>query len=367
MKKINVNLKSRSYPIIVGPLNNGIKKEIRSVLPFAPTKIFLVSSPRVAKAGHVKRVEKVLNGLAPLSTCLISDGELQKNINTLLKLYQQSFQSQLDRRSLVVVVGGGVLTDLVGLFAATFMRGISYISIPTTLLAMVDAAIGGKTAIDLPQGKNLLGIFWQPSLVWNDPSFLGTLPVREWKTGMAEVSKYGIIRDVHFFKWLEDRVRINPNPLRWKRAEVEKMIFVSAAIKADVVSRDETETPLRGGREILNFGHTIGHALEAATGYKKLTHGEAISIGMVAVGRMALKMGTWSEDAQLRLLTLLDAIGLPLEMPRLSASEQRTFWKALSTDKKHIGGKLRFVIPQKIGLVRVQSGIPLSLIKSSLR
>ncbi len=367
MKKIHVRLKSRSYPIVIGSLSSAFLSELKRVVSWPPSKIFVVSSPRIQKAGALKRVTSILkrSGVS-LHTALIPDGETKKNLGTVQELFKEAFIAKLDRRSLVVVIGGGVLTDMAGLFAATYMRGIAYASVPTTMLGMVDAAIGGKTAVDLPEGKNLLGAFWQPKLVWNDASLLKTLPAREWRTGLAEVVKYGVIWDAPFFAWLEKKVRRSANPQHWSASDLDRILSISAAAKAAIVSADENEKPLAGGREILNFGHTIGHALEAATGYRSLTHGEAISIGMVAAGRLALRKKLWSEDAQLRLSTLLEALGLPIAFPRLTARQRSLFWSALQHDKKHVGGLLRFVLPVRLGRVVVQSGLPVSLVRSVL-
>lgn len=367
MKSIPVHLEKRSYKITIGALGPALISSLKKMGISKQTQVLVISSPKLQKLGHVGRLLKTLKagGFSP-AVALISDGEQHKNFKTLTSLYRAALKNRLDRASLVIGLGGGVVTDLVGFFAATFMRGIRYVSVPTTLLAMVDAAIGGKTGVDLPEGKNLAGSFWQPSLVWIDPALLKTLPDREWKTGMAEVIKYGVIRDKKFFDWIEDRVRRRPNLRRWNSKDLEKVIYVSAQTKAAVVSADENEKPLMGGREILNFGHTIGHALEAATGYKTLTHGEAISIGMVMVGRLALRLGLWSRDAQLQLTSLFDAVQLPINFPSLSAKQLNKFWSALQKDKKHVGGQLRFVLPKKIGAVEVRSGIPISHIRSLL-
>jgi 3-dehydroquinate synthase len=284
------------------------------------------------------------------------------------KLYSACVNARLDRASTIIGIGGGVVTDMAGFLAATYMRGISFVSIPTTLLGMVDAAIGGKTGVDLAEGKNLVGAFWQPKLVWIDPSILKTLPEKEWRTGFAEIIKYGVIGSAPFFNWLAAQIKKNRNVTRWAPRDIERAIAVSAQMKARVVSGDERETPLGGGREILNFGHTTGHALEAALGFTGLTHGQAISIGMAAAGRVAIDLNLgWQALDHDRMVKLLRAYGLPTAFPRLSAAQNKKFWAAIAADKKNIGGGLRFVLPIRLGRVIVQSGIPPALLEDSLR
>jgi 3-dehydroquinate synthase len=328
----------------------------------------VVTTQAVKRAGHVKVVLSVLKKFKiPVSLCVIPNGESQKNISTLKYLYEQGFKAGLDRKSLIVALGGGVITDLAGFFASTYMRGIGYVSIPTTMLAMVDAAIGGKTGIDLKEGKNLVGTFWQPRMVFINSHCLETLPLREWKTGMAEIIKYGVIRDKSFFDWLEKEVRNESNIQNWNSENIASAIFKSGQIKSHVVAQDERETPLAGGREILNFGHTVGHALESVFNYGRFSHGEAISIGMNIAGQIALELGQWSFEEQIRLIQLLDHVGLPVWFPRLSTDQKKKFWSALHKDKKHISGKLRFVLPKKMGTVEVKSGIPLSVIEKAIQ
>lgn len=357
MKSIPVKLGDRSYRICIGALKTGFKAELTKALPSVES-VFIVTTQAVEKAGHLKLLRQSLpSGLNIVGVSVLPNGERIKDLKTIEQLQRQAVRAGLNRRSAIVALGGGVITDLAGFLAATYMRGISFVSVPTTLLAMVDASIGGKTGVDLPEGKNLVGAFWQPKLVWLDPLFLKTLPPRQWRTGLAEVIKYGVILDPTFFTWLEKQMGVESNPWKWTSAAVEKILSVSATCKARVVSADERETPLKGGREILNYGHTIGHALEAATGYTKLTHGEAISIGMVAAGRLALSRKLFSEAEQTRQTLLFMAAGLPVDAPKLSSSQTKVFWSALLGDKKNVGGSLRFVLPEKMGRMQVISGI----------
>ncbi len=353
MKPIRVRLGERSYDICFGPLKAGFAKKFESVVSNA-TKALIVTSDAVARAGHAGVVAEQLRKLRVESTTVVlPNGEQNKNLKTISDLYQKGFIAGLDRRSVVVAVGGGVITDMAGFFAATYMRGVPFVSVPTTILGMVDAAIGGKTGVDVPEGKNLVGAFWQPRFVWIDADVLNTLPEREWRTGFAEVIKYGVIKSRPFFGWLERRIHGNPRFSSWPREDIDKALYDSARIKAIVVSGDEREMPLKGGREILNFGHTSGHALEAATGYRALSHGEAISIGMVYAGKFALEQGMWSEWEQIRMALMLSTAGLPIHFPKLSAMQTRRFWSALMKDKKNVAGSLRFVLPETIGKVGV--------------
>lgn len=362
MKAIRVSLKERSYSIAFGPVFTGLAATIRSLKFSRGAHAFLVTTTAVQRAGHASKVKVALQKAGfRVKVAVLPNGESHKNLDTLKILFKKGVAAGLDRKSLVVAVGGGVVTDLAGFFAATYMRGISYVSVPTTLLAMVDAAIGGKTGVDLLDGKNLVGAFWQPKLVWIDAALLKTLPAREMKTGMAEVIKYGVIKDAGFFSWLEKKRG------KLSVADLVKAIHRSVEIKAKVVGGDEREKPLAGGREILNFGHTGGHALEAAFGYKRFSHGEAISIGMNLAGRIALKRKMWGPAAQSRMLSLLQAAGLPTRFPKLNASQQKIFWRALSKDKKHIAGQLRFVLPEKIGQVKVLSGIPVAAVRAAVK
>ncbi|MCB4756734.1 MAG: 3-dehydroquinate synthase [Elusimicrobia bacterium] len=351
-----------TYRIEFGDSEKALVRRLKNLRLLSPV-VMVVTSASVRKARHVGALVKQLKGAnSNVFVNPLPDGESQKNAAMLMKLYRAALKAGMDRKSLVIAMGGGVVTDLAGYFAATYMRGISYVSLPTTLLGMVDAAIGGKTGVDLLEGKNLIGAFWQPRLVWINLNYLKTLPKREWHTGFAEVIKYGIIKDRAFFEWLTARIKRKPDIRSWSKSDVLKAIHRSAQIKAGVVSADVRDTPLKGKREILNFGHTIGHALEAATDYRKLSHGQAISIGMVAAGKLALRLGVWEEDAQLQLLSLLQAVGLPTRMP--ASVRWPRFWSALQSDKKHVSGRLRFVLPIRIGRVEVKSGIPLALVKT---
>jgi 3-dehydroquinate synthase len=340
---------------------------LRRILPNA-SRYFVVTSNAVSAAGHSGRLEDALCAYrVPVSIETIPDGEAHKTIGSLANLYRRAARAGVDRRSVIIGLGGGVITDMAGFLAATYMRGIDFVAAPTTLLGMVDASIGGKTGVDLPEGKNLVGSFWQPRLVWIDLDVLKTLPQREWITGFAEIIKYGVILDREFFSWLEKKIQSESDPRRWMRSELEHAVTLSARMKATVVSADERETPLKGGREVLNFGHTAGHALEAAAGYRRLSHGQAISVGMAIAGQISVLHGLWSQREQLRMLALLRSFGLPINAPRLSASQRSLFWDALRRDKKNVAGDLRFVLPLRIGRVQVKGGVPIESVRAACR
>lgn len=363
MKPVRVSLPGRSYDIAFGPVKTGLAPAFRR-LGFAGRRALIVTGQPIARAGHARAVLAALKKAGAQATvAVVPDGETNKTISNLERLYRLAAAAALDRKSLIVAVGGGVITDMAGFLAATYMRGIPFVSVPTTLVGQVDAAIGGKTGVDTPDGKNLVGAFWQPKLVWVDTTLLRTLTGRDWRTGFAEIAKYGVIGSASFFSWLERKIDARPLLADWTAADLAYAVRTSAAAKARVVSGDERETPLGGGREILNFGHTAGHALEAATGYRRYSHGEAISVGMAVAGEISIALRRWTRRDQDRMLSILLVAGLPTTFPRLSPAQKSAFWSALRKDKKNVGGKLRFVLPLKVGRVEVRSGIPEAVVR----
>ncbi len=362
MKPVRVSLGTRSYDVAFGPVT-GLAPALRR-LGLSGRRALIVTGMPIARVGHARAVLNALKKAGLEATvAVVPDGETNKTIANLERFYRLAAEAELDRTSLIVAVGGGVITDMAGFLAATYLRGIAFISVPTTLLGQVDAAIGGKTGIDTPHGKNLVGAFWQPKLVWVDTSFLRTLSERDWRTGFAEIAKYGVINSAPFFHWLEKKIDERPLMSDWKPVDVEQAVRTSAASKARVVGGDEREKPLGGGREILNFGHTAGHALEAATGYRRYSHGEAISVGMAVAGEIAIALRRWTRRDHDRMLSLLIVAGLPTTFPALPAAQKAAFWSALRKDKKNVGGKLRFVLPLQIGRVEVRSGIPEAVVR----
>jgi 3-dehydroquinate synthase len=259
----------------------------------------------------------------------------------------------------MVALGGGVIGDMTGFAAATWLRGVNFVQVPTTLLAMVDASIGGKTGVNHPQGKNLIGAFYQPKLVLIDPSVLKTLPVREFRAGMAEVIKYGVIWDAQLFQQLED----SDNLASFSQIDgqlLQTIITKSCQAKADVVSKDEKEAGLRA---ILNYGHTIAHGIESLTGYTRINHGEAVAMGMVAAGAIAVKLGMWTEAENQRQTALIAKAGLETQIPPLNPDQMI---EMLTADKKVKDGKVRFILPTAIGQVTISDRVTPSMVREVL-
>jgi 3-dehydroquinate synthase len=279
----------------------------------------------------------------------IPDGEEYKTLATVAGLYDAAFTGGLERGDAVLALGGGVVGDIAGFLAATYMRGVPFVQVPTTLLAQVDSSVGGKVGVNHPGGKNLIGAFYQPRFVLIDPDTLATLPSREVRAGLAEVIKYGVISDAGFFSWLEANI---DRLLNLEPAALEHAIAASCRIKAAVVSADETETGLRA---ILNFGHTVGHALEAVTGYQRFVHGEAVAIGMVAAARLAVRLGYFEPPGAERITGLVLRAGLPAEVP--AGVVPGALLEAMRRDKKVVANRLTFVLPEAIGRVRVVRGV----------
>jgi 3-dehydroquinate synthase len=363
VKEIKVALGPKSYNVCIGVRLEDLGKQLNNLKPLHPPLFPRRGERNKVRGGRVQIIThphlKALYGARlagglhqegfQVSSATFPAGEQRKNIATVQSLYAACAKEKLRRSSVIVALGGGVAGDVAGFVAATYLRGIRFVNVPTTLLAMVDSAIGGKTGVDLPQGKNLVGAFHQPTLVWCDLSTLKTLPSREWKTGMAEIVKYGVIRDRKLFGFLEKLFKNGP-PCPLLAKDLLQMVERSATIKADVVSKDEFET--RGLRQILNFGHTTAHALEASTSYKSLTHGEAVSIGMRAAGRIAVRLGLLNVNELVRLENLLTNIGLPTGASRSAFGA--SFWQAMAQDKKIERDELRFVLPTRIGHVIVR-------------
>ena len=340
-------------------INDGLLEQIGSGLRAIGVpeggRVALVSNPVVAPlyAGAVNESLR-LAGLQPFA-CLIPDGEQHKNLATVEALYERFLSGGLDRSGTVLSLGGGVTGDLAGFAAATFMRGVRFAQIPTTLLAMVDASVGGKTGVDLPRGKNLVGAFHQPVVVMIDPVVLTTLPAEEIRCGVAETIKHGIIGDVDLFEELKATAACIKPQVTDYRSQIARALRV----KIDIVEGDPFEN---GERALLNLGHTVGHALERLSGFK-LRHGEAVSIGMVAEARIAVELGRADRTLAERIETVLAAWGLPVRSPPFAAA---AIWEAMAHDKKRRGGSLRFALPRAIGHVEITEDIPSVLVQSVL-
>ncbi len=292
-----------------------------------------------------------------VSVHTVPAGERSKSLAVAGKLYEELAGARLNRRSFVLALGGGVVGDLAGFIAATFLRGVDFVQVPTTLLAMVDSSVGGKVAIDLPQGKNLVGAFYQPRIVVADTATLASLPEREFRAGVAEVIKYGVIYDAALFADLEREL---PALMAKDAGVLSRVIARCCEIKAEVVSQDERESGLR---EILNFGHTIGHGIEAVTEYGRYLHGEALAIGMVAAARLSQKHGGLAEADADRIETLLRRAGFDLQPPAVPFEQ---LLSAMRSDKKARDGGLRFVLARRMGGVFASEAVSESDIKEVL-
>ena len=350
MQRIPVNLALNPYDVVIG---HGALQHLGDELlatGVSPGKVLVVSNPDVAEPYGDRCLTSLRRcGFEP-ELLVIDAGEDQKHLGTISQIHDAAHRMRLERGSLMVALGGGVVGDMTGFAAATWLRGVAVVQVPTTLLAMVDASIGGKTGVNHPGGKNLIGAFHQPKLVLIDPETLSTLPSREFRAGMAEVVKYGVIGDSDLFELLERSGRLSETA-DLDAALLQTILERSARAKADVVAADEREG---GRRAILNYGHTFGHVVENLTGYGTWLHGEAVAIGMVAVGRLAVLKGLWSELDQMRQVRLIEKAGLPTAWPALDVDAVLT---TLRGDKKVRHGRLRFVLPTRIGEVVIRDDI----------
>jgi 3-dehydroquinate synthase len=356
MKPIRVFLKERSYDIhVTDSFNN---------LPNLLTKFQFHKFGIVISHGCIlTRFGKQL--IAPLKqsgwdihTITVPESEKSKSLDMAKYLYKQISGISQMRNPVIFAFGGGVVGDLAGFVAATYRRGVEYIQIPTTLLAQVDSSIGGKVGVDLSFGKNLIGAFYQPLLVLDNTTLLKTLPKRQIQSGMSEVIKYGVISDRKLFQFIENNLQ---DCLNLESNVAQFIVERCCRIKAKVVSKDEKDST--GIRVILNFGHTLGHALEAATGYKKFTHGEAISVGMAFACRLSTNLGVLKQAESNRIVKLLEKVHLPIAVKGVS---RRDVMKAMSLDKKFIAGKSRWVLPIMIGKAIVKEELPQKAILSAL-
>ncbi|QDZ41059.1 3-dehydroquinate synthase [Euhalothece natronophila Z-M001] len=360
LSEITVNLETNSYQIAIAPqLINNIGSYLQS-LPIG-NKIIVVSNTMIFDHYGESLIKAIEKANFSVSYKILPDGERHKTLLSVQKIYDQALENYLERSSTLIALGGGVIGDMTGFAAATWLRGINVIQIPTSLLAMVDAAIGGKTGVNHPQGKNLIGAFHQPKLVLIDPEVLKTLPHREFRAGMAEVIKYGVIWSDDLFQQLESAQRLDQ--LDYLSSDLlQNILTQSCQAKADVVSQDEKEGGLRA---ILNYGHTVGHAIESLTGYRLVNHGEAVAIGMSVAGKIAVKMGYWSEQESQRQDQLILKTGLPKTVPPMLKVED--ILETLKSDKKVKNGKVRFVLPQKIGAATVTDEVSPEIVKEAVK
>lgn len=358
MNSVSVQLGSRSYTIKIAPaLLQNIGSECAR-LKFGEHCAIITDKNAGRYFAKTVFDSLVRARFSPLLVTLPA-GETAKSMKTVEKCYDQLAAHRLERKSFIIALGGGVVGDLAGFVAATYLRGIPFVQVPTTLLAHVDSSVGGKTGVNLRAGKNLVGAFYQPRLVLCDLDTLKTLPEREFRAGLAEVIKYGIIYDGKLFADLE---RDLPQILKRDKKTLAPIIARCCEIKADVVSQDETESGLRA---ILNFGHTIGHAIENGFGYGKFLHGEAISIGQVAEAKLSRKILGLREDEVGRIENLFRSAGLPTQI-KINPSQKRKLFDAMRLDKKTRDGVIRFVLARKIGKVEFGQNVPVKAIEAVL-
>ncbi|MCT0207665.1 3-dehydroquinate synthase [Synechococcus sp. CS-1332] len=366
IRTITVSLAADPYPILIG---EGLLGRLGSFLIErgfqSGTRVLVVTNPDVQGFHGAEALTSLEASGYAVRSLVLEAGEELKTPATVTAIYDAAFDHRLERGSLIVALGGGVVGDMAGFAAATWLRGIAVVQVPTTLLAMVDAAIGGKTGVNHPGGKNLIGAFHQPKLVLIDPRVLDTLPEREFRAGMAEVIKYAVIGDGQLFDDLEQAAGRDPQGGLASREAIgpellQRLLERSAAAKARVVAADEREGGLRA---ILNYGHTLGHAVENLSGYGSWLHGEAVGLGMLAAGDIAVAMGLWSQADQNRQRRLVAAAGLPMGWPALDPEAVLT---SLQADKKVRQGKVRFVLPTGVGSVTIRDDVDPATIRAAL-
>ncbi len=355
MLRIPVSTPSRSYPALIGSGLLARAGEHLSEL-VGRRRVFVVTVPPVRRRWAKVLLQSLAEAGMKAETLEMADGEPFKRLSTLEKLAETLVKQGADRNSTLIALGGGVTCDVTGFLASVYMRGLDVIQIPTTVLAQVDAAIGGKTGVNLRSGKNLLGTFHQPLAVLIDPNLLSTLPSREYRAGLYEALKCGIIGNPRLFRLFEDRRReiLDRDP-----SVIEKVIAESVRLKASVVSADEREGGLR---QVLNLGHTIGHALEAETGYSQLLHGEAVAWGMIAATLIALSTGKLNRAAAQRITTAILSLGRLPSMRIKTASVLRR----LQSDKKTRQGKVHFILPRQIGTVEIVNDVPTAVVRAAV-
>jgi 3-dehydroquinate synthase len=354
MAKLNVALEERSYPIYI---ESGLLTNDNKLTQYISGKRVCIVTNTIVHPLYIEQVRKQLVGF-DVDEVVLPDGEAQKSLTNFDKIMSHMLANEHGRDSTLIALGGGVIGDITGFAAACYQRGVNFIQIPTTLLSQVDSSVGGKTAVNHPLGKNMIGAFYQPKAVIIDIDTLSTLPAREFSAGMAEVIKYGILGDKSFFYWLEDNITAIKNN---DAAILIEMIEKCCQCKADIVSADETEA---GVRALLNLGHTFGHAIEAEQGYGNWLHGEAVATGMVLAAKLAVVMDLIEASDLRRMEALIGAFDLPLEAPDNMSFEH--FMKHMRRDKKNLAGKLRFIVPTAIGCSEIRDDITESMLQQIL-
>lgn len=369
---IRVNIPQTPYDVRIAPdgldaLGQWLSSEGKPLIQLNQ-KVLVVSNPVIFDLYGSRVIDSLTHAGYEVCHCILPAGEQYKHMASIEKIHDVAYENRLERSSAMVALGGGVIGDMTGFAASTWLRGIAVVQVPTSLLAMVDASMGGKTGVNHPKGKNLIGAFHQPRLVLIDPKVLETLPVREFRAGVAEVIKYGVIWDLPLFEKLEAAERLDDFNHVGEDL-LQYMLEHSCQAKADVVAQDVKEG---GIRAILNYGHTVGHAVESLTGYSEINHGEAVAIGMVAAAKIAEQVAQsdatvseWNAAATARQQRLIEKTQLPTALPK--TTEVEDILVALGSDKKVQAGKVRFVLPERIGEAFVTSGVGEETTRSVLK
>ncbi len=356
---VRVQLRERSYDILIG--ENLLAQAGSFALARGQITQAIVITDDNVSHNHAQNVAASLaDAGVDVDILVVPAGEESKSIAVANQLWQEVLDAGADRKTWIVAVGGGVIGDLAGYIAASFARGLSFLQVPTTLLADVDSSVGGKVGVNLPTAKNMVGAFWQPAGVLIDTAALNTLPEREYLSGLAEIVKYGVILDAEFFAYLEDHA---DDILARDPAVLRHIIARSCQLKATVVEQDEREET--GLRAVLNYGHTYAHALEAVAGYGELLHGEAVSIGMPCAARLALALGRIDSELVERQDNLLRRLHLPVKVPE--SLPEDALLAAMQRDKKVEHGRLRFVLPTRVGHVELVGGVDPQQVRKALR
>ena len=356
MKIIEVSLTDKSYQICIGPdLLRQVGGQLRQVVD--GDRVVMVTNPVIKRLYGNLLKQSLINYGFEVTVLEIPEGEEQKSLQNASKLYGELSNCHAERSTPIIALGGGIIGDLTGFVAATYLRGVPFIQIPTTILAQVDSSIGGKVAVNYNQFKNKIGTFYQPKLVVSDIVTLHTLPTREFVSGLAEIIKHAVIWDKNLFDYIEenlDRIKTsNDNDV------LEELVFRAIKIKANIIEQDEKDLDLRN---ILNYGHTIGHAIETLSEFQ-MKHGEAVAVGMVAAGRISNKMGMLSKSELNRMKDVIEKAGLVTKVPEVDIAQ---LIKTMKHDKKVLAGKIRFVLLNSIGKAIMSDGVPLSLVEEVL-
>jgi 3-dehydroquinate synthase len=356
---VRVELGERSYDILIGSRMLG-DASARVARQLGMTHAVVITDDNVETPHAICVAESLSDADVSVDLIVVDAGETSKSVATAERVWQQLLEANTERQSVVVAVGGGVIGDLAGFVAATYARGLTFVQVPTTLLAQVDSSVGGKVAVNLPTAKNMIGAFWQPSAVIIDTHVLTSLPHREYLAGWGEVVKYGVIQDAEFFAYLEQHVS---QILTRDDQTLRHVVARCCRLKAEVVHEDEREQT--GRRAILNYGHTFAHALEAATGYQHLLHGEAVAIGMLCASRLAESLQLVDQEFTARQRRLLAALGLPVEVP--PAVDPQVLLQSMQQDKKVAHGRVRFVLPVSMGRVELFGDIDSHLVRAAIQ